>query len=186
MIITYLNKSPEISPESFIFRTAAIIGDVSIGEESSIWFNTVLRGDVNKIVVGKRTNIQDNTTIHVTTEKHSTQIGNSVTIGHNVVIHGSIIDDFSLIGMGAVILDGCQIGKNSIIAAGTVLKMHTKIPPGVVVAGNPGTIKRAIKKNEIDFFEKSASNYVKYSLNYLTSATNSIYSYKETKKILNN
>jgi len=184
MIINYLNKIPTIDPQAFIFKDTTVIGDVSIGKDSSIWFGSVVRGDVNTITIGERTNIQDNSTIHVTTDLFPTHIGNEVTIGHNVVIHGSIVEDRALIGMGAVILDGCVIGKNSVIAANSVLLGKTKIPEGVLVAGNPGKIKRELRQDELDLLKRSASNYVKYSRNYLTSSPNSIYSSDEIKVIL--
>jgi len=184
MIINYLNKFPELDPNSYVFKDTTVIGDVKLGKDSSIWFRSVVRGDVNSIVIGERTNIQDNSTIHVTTELFPTHIGNEVTIGHNVVIHGSILEDRVLIGMGAVILDGCHIGKNSIIAANSVLLGGTKVPAGVLVAGNPGKIKRDLTEAELIHLERSASNYVKYSRNYLTYSQDSIYSSDEIKVIL--
>lgn len=182
MIINYLDKIPSVN-EAFVFKTAVVIGDVTIGKDSNIWFGTVLRGDVNSITVGERTNIQDNATVHVTTKFFPTIIGNEVTIGHNAVIHGSVIEDRVLIGMGAVLLDGCHIGKNSIIAANSILKNGTGIPEGVLVAGNPAKIKRDVTKDELAGLERSASNYVKYSLNYLTYSPDSIYSSDEIKAV---
>ncbi|HNW82098.1 MAG TPA: gamma carbonic anhydrase family protein [bacterium] len=183
MIINYLNKIPVLN-ESFIFKTAVIIGDVTIGKHSNIWFGTVLRGDVNSIIIGERTNIQDNATVHVTTEFFPTTIGNEVTIGHNAVIHGSVIEDCVLIGMGAVLLDGCHIKKNSIIAANSVLRSGTEIPEGVLVAGNPAKIKRDVTEEELAGLERSASNYVRYSFNYLTYSPDSIYSSDEIKAVV--
>lgn len=184
MITNYLEKIPQIDAGSYIFKDTTVIGDVIIGKDSSIWFRSVVRGDVNTITIGERTNIQDNSTIHVTTDLFPTTIGNDVTVGHNVVIHGSKIGDRSLIGMGAVVLDGCDIGKNCIIAANSVILGSTKIPDGVLVAGNPGKIKRELNTEELEHLKKSASNYVKYSCNYLTSTPNSIYSSDEIKVIL--
>ncbi|HPG36592.1 MAG TPA: gamma carbonic anhydrase family protein [bacterium] len=184
MIINYLDKIPDIKPDSFIFRTSVIIGDTTIGKNSSIWFGTIVRGDVNKIVIGERTNIQDNSTIHVTTSLFPTTIGNEVTIGHNAVIHGSTIENRVLIGMGAVLLDGCHIKQNSIIAAQSVLRNGTKIPEGVLVAGNPAKIKRDLSYDEIEGLAKSAANYVKYSYNYLTYSQSSIYSNDEIKSVI--
>ena len=184
MIINYLNKIPHIAPHAYIFKDTTVIGDVKIGRDSSIWFRSVVRGDVNSIFIGERTNIQDNSTIHVTTDLFPTHVGNEVTIGHNVVIHGSKIGHRSLIGMGAAILDGCNIGEDCIIAANSVLLGGTVIPDGVLVAGNPGKIKRELRQDEIDHLKRSASNYVNYSRNYLTSAPNSIYSSDEIKVIL--
>lgn len=183
MIINYLDKIPVLN-ESFIFKTAVVIGDVTIGKHSNIWFGTVLRGDVNSIVIGERTNIQDNATVHVTTSLFPTIIGNEVTVGHNAVIHGSVIEDRVLIGMGAVLLDGCHIKKNSIIAANSVLRNGTEIPEGVLVAGNPAKIKREVTQEELAGLERSASNYVRYSFNYLTYSPDSLYSSDEIKAVV--
>ncbi len=184
MIYNYLDKLPLINEDSFVFKHTVITGDVTIKKEASIWFGTVIRGDVNSVSIGERTNIQDNSTIHVTTQKYPTFIGDSVTVGHNVTIHGSTIGNNSLIGMGAVLLDGCVVGSNTIVAAGSVLRMNTKIPDNVLVAGNPAVIKRELTPEEIAFFEISATNYVKYSRNYLTSTPDSIYSIAEIRLIM--
>ncbi len=184
MITNYLDRIPDIKQGAFIFKTAVIIGDVTVGKDSNVWFSTVVRGDVNKIVIGERTNIQDNSTIHVTISLFPTTIGNDVTIGHNAVIHGSTIEDRVLIGMGAIILDGCHIGKNSIIAAQSVLRNGTEIPEGVLAAGNPAKIKRELSYDEIEGLAKSAANYVKYSHNYLTYSQSSIYSNDEIKSVI--
>jgi len=184
MITSYLDRIPQISDEAFIFKTSVVIGDVSIGKESNIWFGTVIRGDVNSIKIGCRTNIQDNSTIHVTTNLFPTVIGNEVTIGHNSVIHGSVIEDRVLIGMGAVLLDGCLVRKNSIVGAQSVLRSGTEVPEGVLIAGNPAKIRRELTDDEIEGLERSASNYVKYSLNYLTYSQYSIYSTDEIKSVI--
>ncbi|HOW52352.1 MAG TPA: gamma carbonic anhydrase family protein [bacterium] len=179
MIAGYLNTFPRIDEKAFVFKGATVIGDVVIGPESNIWFGVVLRGDVNYIRIGARTNIQDNATVHVTTALYPTEIGDEVTVGHNAVIHGSTIGDRTLIGMGAVLLDGCRIGKNVIVAAGSIVRMKSVIPDGVLVAGNPAVIKRDITEDERLFFERSAANYVKYSYNYLTSSSDILYSREE-------
>jgi carbonic anhydrase/acetyltransferase-like protein (isoleucine patch superfamily) len=181
MIAGYLGTFPRIHEEAFIFKGVTIIGDVEIGPGTNIWFGTVVRGDVNHIRIGARTNIQDNATIHVTTALYPTEIGDEVTVGHNAVIHGSVIGDRSLIGMGAVLLDGCRIGKNVIVAAGSILRMKSVIPDGVLIAGNPAVVKRDITAEERLFFERSAANYVKYSHNYLTSSPDILYSREELK-----
>lgn len=184
MITNYLDKIPNISDEAYVFKSSVVIGDVSIGSDSSIWFGTVVRGDVNSIKIGERTNIQDNSTIHVTTALFTTTIGNNVTIGHNAVIHGSVIEDNVLIGMGAVLLDGCHIKRNSIIAAQSVLRNGTVIPEGVLAAGNPAKVKRKLTSEEIEKLTVSASNYVKYSRNYLTYSQYLIYSVDEIKSVI--
>ena len=179
-----LFRSPDISDEAFIFKTSVVIGNVSIGKESNIWFGTVIRGDVNSIKIGCRTNIQDNSTVHVTTDRFPTVIGNEVTIGHNSVIHGSVIEDRVLIGMGSVLLDGCLVRKNSIVGAQSVLRNGTEVPEGVLIAGNPAKIKRELTDDEIKGLERSASNYVNYSRNYLTYSQYSIYSSDEIKSVI--
>ena len=186
MIINYLDKIPTIDERAYIFKNATVIGDVTLEAECNIWFGAVVRGDVNSIFIGARTNIQDNATIHVTTALYPTSIGRGVTVGHNAVIHGSTVGDNSLVGMGAVILDGCKIGKNSIVAANSLLRGGTEVPDGVLFAGNPAKLKRELTEEEIAGLKKSADNYVRYAGNYLTTAAESIYSDVFIKEILNN
>jgi len=184
MITNYLDKKPAIDKDAVVFKTAVVIGDVTLKKGANIWFGAVIRGDVNSIFIGERTNVQDNATVHVTTETFPTYIGNDVTIGHNAVIHGAVIEDKVLIGMGAVLLDGCKIGKNTIVAANSLIRNGTVIPEGVLVAGNPAVIKRKLTDDETDALQRSADNYVKYSRNYLTYSKDSIYSVEEMNKIL--
>ncbi len=165
-IITYKGITPKIDPTVFIADGVHIIGDVEIGKDSSVWFNTVIRGDVNYIRIGERTNIQDNTVIHVTNKKFPTHIGSKVTIGHGAVIHACTINDFSLIGMGAVILDDANIGKYSLIAAGAVVTMGMKVPEGMLVAGLPARIIRPLTDDEKNFLAQSAQNYIDYVATY--------------------
>ncbi len=165
-IITYKGITPTIDPTVFIAEGAHIIGDVIIGKDSSIWFNTVVRGDVHFIRIGERTNIQDNTVVHVTNKKFPTVIGSNVTVGHSAVIHACTINDYSLIGMGAVILDGATVGPFSLIAAGAVVPMGMEIPEGVLVAGVPGKIIRELTDDERKFLRQSAQNYVDYVATY--------------------
>ena len=165
-IITYKGITPKIDPSVFIADGAHIIGDVEIGKDSSVWFNTVIRGDVNFIRVGERTNIQDNTVVHVTNKKFPTFIGSNVTIGHSAVIHACTIQDFSLIGMGAVILDDATVGKYSLIAAGAVVTMGMQVPEGVLAAGVPAKIIRTLTEDEKKFLIQSAQNYVEYVATY--------------------
>ena len=134
------------------------IGNVTIGEGANIWFNTVLRGDIQSITVGKYTNIQDNSTVHVMGDQ-PTVIGDYVTIGHNAVIHGNKIGDNCLIGMGAVLLGYCEIGENTIIGAGAVVTQHKKIPPNSLVVGSPGRIVRPLLDDEIEALHQSAIRY---------------------------
>jgi len=169
MILTYQNISPQFASGVFVAPNATIIGDVEIGVESSVWFNTVIRGDVNSIRIGSRTNIQDLTMCHVTLDKWPLIIGNGVTIGHGAVVHGCVIHDFCLIGMGARVLDGAEIGHHSLIAAGALVREGDKIPPYSLVAGLPGQVKRRLDDAEIKNLEDSATRYVNYSRTYLAA-----------------
>jgi carbonic anhydrase/acetyltransferase-like protein (isoleucine patch superfamily) len=165
-IITYKGITPTIDPSVFIADGVHIIGDVVIGKDSSVWFNTVIRGDVNFIRIGERTNIQDNTVIHVTNKRFPTHIGSNVTVGHSAVIHACTINDYSLIGMGAVVLDDAKIGPYSLIAAGAVVTMGMSVPEGMLVAGVPARIVRPLSADERKFLEQSAQNYVDYVAAY--------------------
>ena len=149
---------------SFIAPNATIVGDVVMGNECSVWFNAVVRGDVNSITIGNKVNIQDGAIIHCTYQKHATVIGNNVSIGHNAIVHGCIIKDNVLIGMGAIIMDNCIVESNSIIAAGAVLTQNTIVESGTIWAGVPA--KKVKDINESDFageIERISNNYVMYS-----------------------
>lgn len=166
MILPYNGILPKIDESVFICEGAQIIGDVEIGKDSSIWFNTVIRGDVNYIRIGERTNVQDLSMLHVTYKKYPLIIGNDVTIGHSVTLHGCTIKDLVLIGMGAVILDDAVINSNSFIAAGTLIKEHFIVPEGVLVAGVPGKIIRKLTEKEIDKIRRGSKNYLIYVESY--------------------
>jgi len=142
-----------------------IVGDVRIGEESSIWFNAVLRGDINEIRIGRRTNIQDLSVLHVTKD-HPVHIGSGVTVGHHAVIHGATVEDFCLIGMGAILLDNVRVGSHSLVAAGSLVREGFAIPEGVLVAGTPAVVKRTLNAKERSSLEESARNYVRYAQSY--------------------
>ncbi len=150
----------------FIAENAKIIGDVRLNENVSIWFGAVIRADINYIEIGKESNIQDLSILHVT-EDLPCIIGERVTVGHQAVVHGAVVEDECLIGMGAVILDGVRIGKKSIIAAGSVVKENTQIPEGVLVAGVPGEIKRELRKEEKIMLAEHALEYVELAKRYL-------------------
>lgn len=165
-IITYQGITPKIHPSVFIAEGAHIIGDVEIGKDSSVWFNTVIRGDVHYIRIGERTNIQDNTVVHVTNKKYPTHIGSNVTIGHSAVIHACTIYDYCLIGMGAIILDDAKIGPYSLVAAGALVTMGSVIPEGVLAAGIPAKIIRPLTDDEKQTLIQSAQNYVDYVATY--------------------
>lgn len=166
MLVEYLGKVPRLDESVFVADGVQVIGDVTISRDSSLWFNTVVRGDVNYIRIGERTNVQDNSVIHVTYEKFPTLVASNVTIGHAAVIHGCTIGDFCLIGMGAVLLDGCRIGEHSLVAAGSLVKEGFTVPAGKLVAGVPAKIVRELSKEELKRLEESAQHYVDYVSNY--------------------
>jgi carbonic anhydrase/acetyltransferase-like protein (isoleucine patch superfamily) len=160
MIIKSFNgKSPKIHESVYISENVSIIGDVEIGENSSIWFGTVIRGDVCNIKIGKNSNVQDNAVIHVNYDLPSI-LGDFVTVGHSAVIHGAVIGDFVLVGMGAIVLDNVKVGRNVIIAAGSVVPPRMEIPDGVMVMGVPAKIVRALREEEIEHIKKNALDYV--------------------------
>jgi len=162
MIRTLQGKTPVIGQNCFITENSVILGDVIMGDECSVWFNVVIRGDVHSIRIGNRTNIQDGAILHCTYKKFSLTIGNNVSIGHGAIVHGCVIEDNVLIGMGAKVLDGAIIRKNSIIAAGAVVLPNTEVPEGSLFAGNPATFKKQLDEKAIAFLQQSADNYVMY------------------------
>ncbi len=166
MLIEYRGKKPNLDPSVFVAEGVQVIGDVAVAKDSSLWFNTVVRGDVNFIRIGARTNVQDNSVIHVTHEKYPTVIASNVTIGHAAVIHGCTIDDFCLIGMGAILLDGSIIGEHSLVAAGSLVREGFSVPAGSLVAGVPARVVRKLKDEEMKRLEESAQHYVDYVSNY--------------------
>jgi carbonic anhydrase/acetyltransferase-like protein (isoleucine patch superfamily) len=168
-IIPYNGVTPQIDESVFICEGARIIGDVVIGKNSSVWFNAVVRGDVNYIRIGNNTNIQDGAILHNTFKKYPLIIGSNVTIGHGAIVHGCTISDLVLIGMGAVILDNAKVNSNSFIAAGTLVREHFIIPEGVLVAGVPGKIIRDLTEEEIKKIKQSADNYLYYVSVYRSS-----------------
>jgi carbonic anhydrase/acetyltransferase-like protein (isoleucine patch superfamily) len=156
----FQGATPRLHPSAFVADGAQVIGNVEIGEESSVWYNTVLRGDVNTITVGARTNIQDLSVVHVEKGTHPTRIGDDVTVGHHVVIHGCTIGNRVLVGIGAIILNGVVIDDDSFIAAGTLLTPGTRVPSGSMVMGSPGRVKRALTDSERTGLITSAAGYV--------------------------
>ncbi len=165
-IMSYSGKKPKLHKSVFVADGAIIIGDVVIEEESSIWFNTVIRGDVNYIRIGKRTNIQDNSVLHVTTGTAPLNIGSDITIGHKAILHGCTIEDKCLIGMGSVVMDGAHIHKNSIIGAGSVVLEGFELPEGTLAVGVPAKIKRTLTNEEKEVIFQSAINYAYYAKTY--------------------
>ena len=156
--------TPSYGLNCFFAENATLIGDIIMGDDVSVWYQSVIRGDVNSIRIGNRVNIQDGVVIHATYKSASTHIGNSVSIGHNAIVHGCLIQDNVLLGMGSIVMDHCEIGSNSIIAAGAVVTQNTTVPPGSIFAGVPARkikdIDPNLQKGEI---EKIATNYIVYS-----------------------
>ena len=169
MIIKHKQKKPKIDKNVFVAPGSYVVGDVKIGSKSNIWFNVVIRGDVEKIRIGKNTNIQDLTMVHCTTKGFGTTIGSNVTIGHNCVIHDCTINDNSLIGMSSTILDGAVVEKNSMLAAGSLLTQGKIVKSGEIWAGNPAKLLRKLNNKEIGFFKISADRYFKMSKEYLAN-----------------
>ena len=167
-VLPFRGISPKLHESVFLAEGARIIGDVEIGEESSVWFNAVVRGDVNSVRIGNRTNVQDNCVLHVTHERHPLVVGSSVTIGHGAVVHGARVQDFCLIGMGAIILDGAVVGPYALVAAGAVVAEGFVVPEGVLVAGVPAKVRRTLTSSERTMLEQSALNYVRYVAQYRT------------------
>jgi carbonic anhydrase/acetyltransferase-like protein (isoleucine patch superfamily) len=153
---------PEIAASAYIDPQAVVIGDVAIGEDSSVWPCTVIRGDVNFIRIGARTSIQDGSVLHVMRETHPLVLGDDVTVGHKVILHGCTIESRCLIGMGSIILNGAKIGTGSIIAAGTLIPEGTDVPPGSLFVGHPGKLRRALTAADQETIDRYARNYVGY------------------------
>lgn len=158
--------SPVIGEEVFIADNARVIGNVEIGDRSSIWYNVVIRGDVMPIRIGKETNVQDGTVIHGTHGKWGTTLHDRVTIGHLVMLHGCEVGKGTLVGMGSILMDGVKVGEHCLIGAGTLLTEGTEIPARSLVVGRPGKVKRALTEEEIALLEKSADNYLLYKTWY--------------------
>jgi len=161
---------PKLGRGVYLADTARVIGDVEIGEDASIWFGSVLRGDVGSIRVGARSNIQDLSMLHMSRGISNTVIGEDVTVGHGVIIHGAIIGDGALIGMGAILLDNCEIGEEALIAAGTVVTAGTKIPKRSLVLGQPGRVMRALDESEAQQGRMLAARYVEVAKSHRESA----------------
>jgi carbonic anhydrase/acetyltransferase-like protein (isoleucine patch superfamily) len=161
---------PKVHPTAYIDQSAQLIGDVELGQESSVWMNVVIRGDVNTIRIGDRTNIQDGTVIHVMRGTHPTRIGNEVTVGHAAILHGCTIHDRVLIGMGAMLLNGADIGEDSIVAAGSLVPEEKKFPPRSLLMGRPAALRRELTEKEIASIRDYAERYVGYRKDYMASA----------------
>ncbi|EAJ8474043.1 gamma carbonic anhydrase family protein [Campylobacter upsaliensis] len=176
MLIKFQGKTPQVGDKVFIAQGAKIIGEVELGEDSSVWFNCVLRADFNFIKIGKRTNIQDLTTIHIwhrepNDKGYPTIIGDDVSIGHNCVIHACEIKNRVLVGMNSTIMDGACIEEDSIVGAGSVVTKHKKFPPRSLILGNPAKFVRELSQEEVDFLKISAQNYVEFKNAFLKESS---------------
>lgn len=160
MMITFNDFHPQIHPTAFVAHDANIIGDVEIGEDASVWFGSILRGDVNYIRIGARTNIQDQTIVHVSSKGLPTIVEEEVTVGHRVTLHACHVERGCLIGIGAILMDGVRVGANSIVGAGTLVTPGTQIPPRSLVIGSPGRVKRELTEDELASLQHSWQNYV--------------------------
>lgn len=161
-IRAYRGRRPVIAPTAYIDSSAVIIGDVDIGEDCGIWPMSVVRGDVNYVRIGARTNIQDGCILHVMKDEYPLILGDDITVGHSVTLHGCTIESRCLIGMGAILLNGVRVGSGSIIAAGTLLVERTIIPPGSLVMGSPGKVKRMLTAIDQASIDRYAQRYVEY------------------------
>ena len=166
MIKKFRGKSPIISDSCYISESVDLIGDVTLGENVSLWFGTVVRGDMHFITIGNRSNIQDNSVVHVTTDISPARIGSEVTVGHNAIIHGATIEDRCLIGMGAIIMDDAVVGEGSIVGAGAVVPPNMMIPPRSLVVGLPAKIVRQTSDEELEMIIDRAQHYIDFSQKY--------------------
>ncbi len=164
LIKSVLGKNPQFGKDCYFSENATLVGDVVMGDNCSVWFNAVVRGDVNYIKIGDKVNIQDGAVVHCTYKKYPTEIGNNVSIGHNALIHGCIIEDNVLVGMGAIIMDGCRVESNVIVAAGAVVTQHTILEAGYIYAGIPAKRVKPVSRDLIDGeIARIAQNYIKYA-----------------------
>jgi carbonic anhydrase/acetyltransferase-like protein (isoleucine patch superfamily) len=167
MLRSYRSHTPKIAAHCYVDPSAQVIGDVELGEHSSIWMNAVVRGDVHSIRIGRGSNIQDCAVLHGMKDLHPVIVGDGCTIGHNATVHGCVLEDDVLVGMGAIILNGVRIGSGSIVAAGALVPEGTMIPPRSLVAGLPGRIRRELDDEDLALIRQYAENYVGYTKTYL-------------------
>ncbi len=167
MLRPYRGRLPVVDPTAYVDPSAQVIGDVEIGSESSVWMNVVVRGDVNRIRVGRRTNLQDGTVVHVMHDTHPTGIGDDVTVGHGAIVHGCTIHDRVLIGMGAIVLNGAVVERDSIVAAGSLVPEGAVIPARSLVMGSPAKVRRPLTDEEVASILDYAGNYVRYRRDYM-------------------
>jgi len=170
MIRPYCGVEPTVAASAYIDPSAQVIGDVQVGERSSIWPNATLRGDVNRIRVGAGSNIQDNAVLHGDVDRYPVLIGDRVTVGHSVVLHGCVVEDDCVIGIGAIILNGARIGRGSVIAAGALVPEEMEVPPGSLVMGVPAKVRRPVSEAERERFTANYENYLRYAENFKKEA----------------
>lgn len=163
LILPVNGIEPKFGENVWLAPNATVVGDVTMGKDCTVWFNAVIRGDVNSIIMGDRVNIQDGAVIHCTYKKTKTILGNNVSIAHNAVVHGCTIEDEVLIGMGAIVMDGAYIEKNAIIAAGAIVTQNTRVPSGTIYAGNPAKFLKNVSPEAAEVFLRTANNYVMYA-----------------------
>lgn len=166
MIRAYRGVMPRIAESAYIDSSAQIIGDVTVGERSSVWLNTSIRGDVNHIRIGDETSIQDNTVLHVDHQVYPCIVGSRVTVGHAAVLHGCVVEDEVLIGIGAIVLNGATIGRGAIVAAGALVPEGMQVPANTLVMGTPAKVRREVTAEEQARFAKNCDNYVKITAIY--------------------
>ena len=171
MLRTYRGRAPQIAASAYIDPAAVVIGDVTIGEDSSVWPCVVARGDVHYIRIGARTNIQDGSVLHVMKDQYPLVLGDAVTVGHGVLLHGCTIESRCLIGMGSILLNNAKIGAGSIIAAGTLIPEGMVVPPGSLVMGHPGKVRRALTPEDLASIDMYAERYVAYKETYKTQSS---------------
>jgi gamma-carbonic anhydrase len=167
IIRPFRGTTPRLHASVFAAESALVVGDVEIGEDSSLWFGAIVRGDVHFIRIGARTNVQDHAVLHVTHHTHPTVVGDDVTLGHRVTLHGCTIKDRCLVGIGAVVMDGAVVGEDSLVGAGSLVPPGMVVPKGTLAVGTPAKVKRDLTAQEIAFFRTSAQNYVRYAQEYL-------------------
>lgn len=167
MIRTFRGHTPQIASNAYVDPQAVVIGDVAIGEDASIWPCAVLRGDYNSIRIGARTSVQDGCVFHIESGRYALTVGSNVTVGHRVILHGCTVENDCLVGMGSILLNGCKIGAGTIVAAGTLITERMEIPPGSLVMGAPGKVRRSVTDEERRRIAVSAEHYVAFKNDFL-------------------
>jgi gamma-carbonic anhydrase len=166
VIVAFGDVAPTLAADVYVHESAHVIGDVEIGASSSVWFHVVIRADVERVRIGRATNIQDHSTIHVNHDRFPTIVGDGVTVGHRVVLHGCTVGDHALIGIGAIVLDGAEVGSEALVGAGTLVPPGMKIPPRTLALGSPAKVIRELRAEEVARLHDSAKRYVGYAKNY--------------------